>query len=418
MSCVAASSQPVSDEENSVVLFHNGISDVDEDDSSHEEPIAVPVENIQVVLAADPLPPPSPRSKLPPATHIRATSFMNPMNPGIPLAVTILSTQESIARLGDIARVLPPLFANYDGPGGERARTFLHSIVAEVRATASYKYPTHASVKLALFVGFIDLCCAFTPAPTEEICDIVVSTASAFMDNIRLLCARDVYTPLKKYTSSTSQGTVNDQITAARIVFDEKYNTRLLLNDDRVPLEWILQDSPIFNNESANMFDILHAYAENRDTVFYAYAQYVRAELAAAFNHRFVYVAHVFLRYFIFAVTVVSRLIPYNWNHAIKNTVDGDQIFAAEALKNKIVTILHTNFVDLCTYMGSEAHGFEGKFVVDFRRFSDYENNREKMALASSSTPAETLQPTKSFRPTMSIPVDDTAQQASGCLML
>lgn len=423
MACTPTDDHLASDEEGTSILFHKGMSDADEgeDDSSHEDPIPIPEEEISVVREADPLPPAtSSRSKLPPATHVRATSFVNVLQPGVPLAVTILSSHDAVVRLNDISTVLPPLFANYDGPGGERARTFLHSIMAEVRATASYKYPTHAKVKFALFVGFIDLCCAFTPAPTEEICDIVVSTTTTFMDSIRVLCARDVYAPLKDYTHGTTQSVVEDQLATARTVFAEKYDARLLVNDDRVPLDWVLNDSPISNNGAVNMFDALHAYAESRETVFYAFAQYVRAEFASAFNHRFIYVAHIFLRYFIFAVTAVSRLIPCNWNHAIRNTVDGDQTFAAEALKNKIVTILHTNFVDLATYMGSEAHGFEGKFVADFRRFSDYKSApRALHPIAASSEPIDQSLPTKKpFRPQMNIPIDDAAQQSSSCLML
>lgn len=422
MSCTATEELPASDEDGSVVLFHNGMSDVDDDEenSSQEEPAPIPTEDIAVILDAPPVqPPPSPRSKLPSATQIRTSSFLNTINPGVPLAVTILSSHDSITRLSDMSKVLPPMFANYDGPGGERARTFLHSIMAEVRATASYKYPTHANVKFALFVGFVDLCCAFTPAPTEEICDIVVSTTTAFMDNIRALCARDVYTPLKEYGRASAHSAISDQVAVARAVFAEKYDARVLLNDDRVPLEWIVADSPLFGNRVANMFEILHTYAENRDTVFYAYAQYVRAELAGAFNRRYIYVSHIFLRYFIFAVTAVSRLIPCNWNHAIKNTVDGDQVFAAEALKNKIVTVLHTNFVDLSTYMGSEAHGFEAQFVTDFRRYSGYKSTLELQSPAASSVIEPNVdQPTKSFRPKISMPVEDAAQQSSGCLML
>ncbi|MFY7870193.1 MAG: hypothetical protein ACOVQN_11850, partial [Exiguobacterium sp.] len=85
----------------------------------------------------------------------------------------------------------------------------------------------------------------------------------------------------------------------------------------------------------------------------------------------------------------------------------------------KIVTVLHTNFVDLSTYMGSEAHGFEAQFVTDFRRYSGYKSTLELQSPAASSVIEPNVdQPTKSFRPKIAMPVEDAAQQSSGCLML
>lgn len=354
---------------------------------------------------------------MPPATRVRATA-------SVPVAVSVLSTPGMLLRQEDVTAMMPEMFSSYKGPGGEEIRTLFHSMLAEYKANADDNYPTHGSIKFALFVSFIDVCCAFTPEPTEEICNVIVSSAKQFMHSVRSLFKRDVYTALSGYDrEKTSVKPVAEQVKIACTILAGDFDVRQLSSPSlgEVPLHLVTTEvlSPI--DKPKNIFLVLNQYASERSTAVYMYANYVRTQVTEALMARNVYIAHIFLRYFIYTVTALCHLVIHDW-HYMLSKVKNDPETAMGFLSHKINSTLYSNFNDMCVYLTSKAHNYEGRISAEYTRFVEGSVAALAPVRAASSSapaPASSVPARKeSYRPEMNIPGGPPVQQEGGCIIL
>lgn len=352
---------------------------------------------------------------LPPATRVRSTA-------AIPVAVGVLSAPGMILRQEDGTAMMPDMFVNYKGAGGETIRTLFHSMLAEYKANADDNYPTHGSVKFALFVSFVDVCCAFTPEPTEEVCLVITRTAKQFMASIRSLFKRDVYTAMSGYSKEkTVVLPVEAQVETACSILSGDFDTSQLISPtaSQIPLQLVTSDVLKPMGRPKNIFMVLHQYASERDTAVYMYANYVRTQVIEAVMANHIYTAHIFLRYFIYTVTALCNLAVHDW-HATLAKVGNDSDTAVNFLSHKINSTLYSNFNDLCVYMTSKTHNYEGKISAEYTRFvggSVAALKPASSAASSSRTPASETRK-ESFRPEINMPGVPPANVEGGCLIL
>lgn len=344
--------------------------------------------------------PPSPRTVIP-AARVRSAASSHA---GLPLAVSILSQPGLLLSVPDATRLVPPMFARYDGPGGELIRSRYYAMLAEYKANAEDGFMAHGNIKCALFVAFIDLCCAFTPEPSEEACLIIVELVDAFMKNIRALLKMDMRAGEYDYATAGSPMPTDRQLALLVRLFPELYDTRAFETEALPLLDVHLKKR---GDAAMNMYIILHEYATVRGTAFFTHAQHVRDQILAATHARYMYVANIFLRYFIFTLTAVCRLAPKDWETARTLIPSSSGEHAINYFKCKIDSHLRSNFDDLRAYMLSK------QFLVEANLTAEYKRNVENRDAPPHDDDAK-------LRVQMDIPVDDAAhtQNSSVCLIL
>jgi hypothetical protein len=361
-------------------------------------------------------------TQLPPTKPLPRPIMRTRKTPAIPLAVSILSTPGFLLTGDDVSKMIPEMFLTYDGPGGEAIRALFHSMLAEYKTNVDDNYAIHGSIKFALFVSFIEVCCAFTPSPTEEICAIVTCAAKAFMTSIRSLFKRDVYLVASGYTKeSTVPRSIEEQVKVACTILHDEYDPTELNSPplEDIPFQLVLQDTSPTSKRPKPMFLILHQYASTRETAVYMYAHNVRAQTTNALTERSIYTAHILLRYFIYTLAVLCRLAIFDWRDALQK-VNGVQKTASDFIVHKINSTLCSNFNDLCVYFTSKQYGYEAKIREEYVRFSgsavvEKSEAAQSTPVASSRVTAQRSEP---FRPDMTMGGVAPVQQESGCLIL
>lgn len=348
--------------------------------------------------------------KLPPATEMVVAS---PTVNKLPLAVCLLSDPGMLLKVMDASSIVPRLFATYEGPGGERVRALYHSMLAEYKANAEDGFIAHGSVKCALFVAFIDLCCAFIPAATEEACSIVIETSLAFLGSVRALLKSEVHEVIKDYIRTEKRVPITDQVKLMERYFHVHFDTRqIIVGDSPLVLPARRAHSDL---DTRNMFAILHEHASSRDTSFFRHAQNVRDQVQRATSEKHMYVAHIFLRYFIYTLAAVSRLASADWQKITEVTHAESREDAEQYFKCKIDSRLRSNFDDLRSYMMSSQFAINDNVTAEYQLYADHSTPRPRApAPPSSSSSSASVRNDRSFRPEMTIP-DDTPQQGGSC---
>lgn len=359
---------------------------------------------------------------LPPPKIVPQTIMRTRPTPTVPLAVSILSTPGFLMSSDDVSKMIPEMFLNYDGPGGETIRALFHSMLAEYRTNVDDNYSIHGSIKFALFVSFIEVCCAFTPKPTEEICTIVARAAKLFMASIRTLFKRDVYLVASGYTKeSTAPRSIEEQVKIACTILHDEFNPHEFNSPslDEIPFQLVIQEVSSTPKRPKPMFLILHQYASTRETAVYMYANYVRAQTTNALTERSIYTAHILLRYFIYTLTALCQLAVFDWRDALQK-VNDVQKTASDFIVHKINSTLYSNFNDLCVYLTSKQYGYEAKIREEYIRFSG--NAVVEKSEAAQSTPVASSRTTsprgEQFRPDMTMDGIAPVHQEGSCLIL
>ncbi len=384
-------------------------SDVEDGEREEEEGEEVQAREEQYVEAQ---PTPSLVMRLPPATSAAPAVSVNPAQPGLPLAVTILSSPGALLVVDDASTLMPAMFALYRGEGGERVRALYHSMLTEYKTNVDNAYMTQGTIKSALFVAFVELCCAFTAEPTEEVCAVIVDTTTAFMTSIRSLFKGEVERNLSKY-ESTARDSVSEQLHVATQLFPETCDTHAF-RARASELDFFSVPAMALERDQMNMFVLMHEFAKSRDATFYNYAKFVQAQVVVATKEGSVYVAHIFLRYFIYTLMAVCRLAAFDYAKTREAFKDPNDT-VANYYKYKIDSRLHSNFGDLCSYL----------LVKEFRFESHIRAEHQLYVTATSPPKPDPPRPVSSsaasmerFRPQMAIPTEDPAQQGGSCLML
>lgn len=337
------------------------------------------------------VPPPSPRSVTLPAR--------------LPLAVSILSDPERQLKelLKSATMMVPEIFMKYNGAGGESLRALHHSVLAEYRANAEDTFVTQGSLKCALFVAFVDLCVSFTPEATEESCRIIHETARELLDSIRALFKSDARQVIEGYAPSAAQKSIAEQLQVMTQFYTDRFDTRRLVSDGTPMAMPAFQASP---DGTMNIFMILHACAEARDTTFFRHARNVRDRVQMATQKTYIYVAGIFLRYFYFTLIAVCRLARADWQKTLTMIAASTEEEAAIYFQCKIDSRLRSNFDDLCSYMLAAKYAIEPALVAEHARFQ---------AHVRGDLPLPPPPAADRFRPQ---PFPEEAQQGSSCAIL
>lgn len=371
-------------------------------ESDDEEDEGVKVTTPMMAVVASPLL----TMRLPPATSAPAATSSNPAQPGLPLAVMILSSPRTLLVVDDAATLVPAMFATYKGEGGERVRALYHSMLTEHKTNIDNAYTTQGNIKSALFVAFVELCCVFVAEPTEEVCDIIVDTTTAFMSSVRALFRSEMARDMTKFESST-RISVAEQLLVAKQLFPETYNTLTLMHGKE--LDFLAMPAAIFEDNEMNIFVIMHEFAKAREAAFYTYAKFVQTQVVAAVKERSLYIAHVFLRYFIYTLVAVCRLAAFDFAKTREAFKDPDDT-VVNYYKYKIESRLHRNFGDLCSHLLVKQLSFESHIQVEYQRYA--------AAIAPPKPAPPPQPPVERFRPQIAIPAEDPSQQGGSCLML
>lgn len=350
--------------------------------------------------------------RLPPAT---ITNAINPAHPGLPLAVTILSSPDALLKVQDASTLVPPMFAQYKGQGGENVRAMYHSMLTEYKTNVDNAYTMHGKVKSAIFVAFVELCCAFTSEPTEKVCAIIVETTTEFMDRIRTLLKSPILTDLKEFQSA-ARDSISIQLDVAQRIFPQTFNTGLF-QDDFLDFLGVADGLRVHEHQPTgkagptSMFMFMHAFAKYRETAFYTYAKFVQAQVATAVKEQNIYIGHLFIHYFIYTLLAVCRLSVFDFakmREAFKESDDKVNAF----YKYKINSQMHSNFGDLCSCMLAKPLGVEMNLRAEYKRYL------AATAPVARPEPAQAQPPVERYRPEMVMPVEDAAQQGGGCAIL
>lgn len=321
----------------------------------------------------------------------------------LPLAVKVLAQPDILTKTIDPAEFMPRMFAVHTGPGGERVRSLYYSMLAEYMTNVDDAYATHGVIKSALFISFVDLCCAFTPSPSDESCAIIAETTTAFMKSIRTLLKTNVYKSATDKVHLAGDGvSVTDQLSASAILFPEKCDTASFVQD---ALDFLVAPDYLYTTKSAFMYRVLFEYATTRNTPFYNYAHHVRAQLHVALREEKLFVANVFLRYFIYTVSAVCQLSVGDWSKAREMIKADAENEAVSYFRCKIDSQMRGNFDDMCAYMLAPQSNLEERICVEYNRYVSCSRD----ALPSMTRPS----PVERFRPEMTIP-DDAVEKKSG----
>lgn len=352
--------------------------------------------------------------RLPPATSTvavspRASSSSSPVEPPppphtwLPLGVAILAAPNTLERFEDASAMIPSTFAEYKGPGGESVRAMYYSMLAEYRTNADDTYNTQGTIKTALFVTFLELCRAFTSEMSDEICNVITTVTMAFMGSIRGVFKTSVHSDLSQFQKA-ARDSVGAQLGVALQIFPDVIDLRSFGCDVR---NFLNVPSAVVS-EPTNMFRIMHEISKCRDCAFYTYAKFVQGQIVNATKDKQVYIAHIFLYYFIYTMVAVCRLTDFDYTKTREEFKNADDK-AVAYYKHKINSQLHTSFGDLSSYLVIKQFNFETDIQLEYQR-------HVSAAMYRSTKPAPAASADK-FQPQMEIPVDP-AQQGSSCLIL